>query len=225
MIARRSRPERLMILIGQFDSPFVRRVGIALRWYGQAFEHRPYAVFRDAQLIAEFNPLRKVPTLVLDDGTVLTESFVCLEHIDERAATEHGEDWDRLLLPRHGGLRMDGLRLCGLATGTMDKMVTLIYGRLVYEQRDDAWIERCTRQVLDTLGYLDQVIAHRTGPYLVGPRLSHADVAVCCAYTLAREALPDLLASQANPALRTHAERLESMPEFAATHQAFVINR
>lgn len=75
-----------MILIGQFDSPFVRRVGIALRWYDWTFEHRPHAVFRDEQLIAEFNPLRKVPTLVLDDGTVLTESFVCLEYIDELAA-------------------------------------------------------------------------------------------------------------------------------------------
>lgn len=214
-----------MILIGQFDSPFVRRVGIALRWYGQAFEHRPYAVFRDEERIAEFSPLRKVPTLVLDDGTVLTESFVCLEHIDERAATEHGEDWDRLLLPRRGDSRLEGLRLCGFAAGTMDKMVTLIYERLVREQRDDAWIGRCTRQVLDTLGYLDGVRAERAGPFILGPRLSHADIAVSCAYTLASEALPDLLAARGLPALRAHAERLESMPEFRATRQAFVINR
>ena len=30
-----------MILIGRYDSPFVRRVGIALTLYGMAFEHRP----------------------------------------------------------------------------------------------------------------------------------------------------------------------------------------
>jgi glutathione S-transferase len=30
-----------MILIGQYDSPFVRRVGIALTLYGMKFEHRP----------------------------------------------------------------------------------------------------------------------------------------------------------------------------------------
>ena len=214
-----------MILIGQFDSPFVRRVGIALRWYGQAFDHRPYAVFRDEKLIAEFNPLRKVPTLVLDDGTVLTESFVCLEHIDERAATEHGEDWDRLLLPRRGDPRIEGLRLCGFATGAMDKMVTLIYERLVRDRRDDAWIGRCTRQVLDTLAYLDGVRADRTDLFLAGARLGHADIAVSCAYTLASEALPDLLAARDFPALRAHAERLETMPEFSATRQAFVVNR
>jgi len=34
-----------MILIGQYDSPFVRRVGIALTLYGLAFEHRPWSTF------------------------------------------------------------------------------------------------------------------------------------------------------------------------------------
>jgi len=214
-----------MILIGQFDSPYVRRVGIALRWYGYAFEHRPYGTFRDAELIAKFNPLRKVPTLVLDDGTVLTESFVCLEHIDERAATEHGEDWNRLLLPRRGAVRLDGLRLTGFITGAMDKMVTLIYERNVRDQRADAWIERCTQQLLDTLAYLERERAARAGPYLVGSALSHADIALSCAHTLASEALPDMLAAHALPALRAHAERFESLPELAATRQAFVITR
>lgn len=214
-----------MILIGQFDSPFVRRVGIALRWYGLEFEHRPHAVFRDEALIAEFNPLRKVPTLVLDDGRVLTESSVCLEYADDRAATDHGEDWSRLLVARRGDARIDVLRLCGVATGTMDKMVILIYERLVRERRDDAWIRRCTRQVLDSFMYLESVCASRAGLYLAGPGLSHADIAVACAYTLANEALPDLLAARDLPALRAYAGQLESKTEFASTHQAFVINR
>ena len=54
-----------MILIGQYDSPFVRRVGIALRLYGMPFEHRPWSTFGDADWIAPINPLRRVPTLVL----------------------------------------------------------------------------------------------------------------------------------------------------------------
>ena len=41
-----------MILIGQYDSPFVRRVGIALRLYGMGFEHRPWSVFGQAAEIA-----------------------------------------------------------------------------------------------------------------------------------------------------------------------------
>ena len=63
-----------MILIGQFDSPFVRRVGIALRLYALPFEHRPWSTFGDADCLGAYNPLRRVPTLVLDDGEVLIES-------------------------------------------------------------------------------------------------------------------------------------------------------
>src|SRR5689334_4796165 len=55
-----------MILIGQYDSPFVRRVAIALRIYGMAYEHRPWSVFGNADDIAVYNPLRRVPTLVAD---------------------------------------------------------------------------------------------------------------------------------------------------------------
>jgi glutathione S-transferase len=73
-----------MILIGQFDSPFVRRVGIALRLYDLPFEHRPWSTFGDADKIAPYNPLRRVPTLLLDDGEVLIESTAILDHLDEK---------------------------------------------------------------------------------------------------------------------------------------------
>ena len=63
-----------MILIGQYDSPFVRRVAIAFRLYAMAYEHRPWSTFGDAERIAQYNPLRRVPALVLDDGEVLIES-------------------------------------------------------------------------------------------------------------------------------------------------------
>jgi glutathione S-transferase len=50
-----------MILIGQYDSPFVRRVAIALRRCGMAYEHRPWSVFGEAEKLAPYNPLRRVP--------------------------------------------------------------------------------------------------------------------------------------------------------------------
>ena len=55
-----------MFLIGQYDSPFVRRTAIAMRLYGVAFEHRPWSTFGEGDKIAPYNPLRRVPTLVLD---------------------------------------------------------------------------------------------------------------------------------------------------------------
>src|SRR6478735_8183187 len=72
-----------MFLIGQYDSPFVRRVAIALRLYGLPFEHRPWSTFGDADKIAPYNPLRRVPTLVLDSGEALIESTAILDYLDE----------------------------------------------------------------------------------------------------------------------------------------------
>ncbi len=80
--------ERAVILIGQYDSPFVRRVAIALRLYGMPFEHRPWSVFGDADALAAYNPLKRVPTLVLDDGDVLIDSAIILDWLDEVAGPE-----------------------------------------------------------------------------------------------------------------------------------------
>jgi glutathione S-transferase len=49
-----------MILIGQYDSPFVRRVAVALQHYALAYEHRPWSVWAQAEEIARFNPHEKV---------------------------------------------------------------------------------------------------------------------------------------------------------------------
>src|SRR3954467_7972381 len=72
-----------MILIGQYDSPFVRRVAIALRLYNLPFEHRPWSTFSEADKIAPYNPAFRVPTLVLDNGEALLDSMVILDYLDE----------------------------------------------------------------------------------------------------------------------------------------------
>ena len=125
-----------MILIGQYDSPFVRRVAIALRLYGGAFEHRPWSTFGDADKIAPFNPLRRVPTLVRDDGVVLIESSAILDWLDEQAS-------DAALLPRAGETRRAQLHVCALGQGLAEKSVALLYERVLHEQTSDVWTMRC----------------------------------------------------------------------------------
>jgi glutathione S-transferase len=101
---------RPMLLIGQYDSPFVRRVAIALTLYELPYEHKPWSVWADADALARYNPLRRVPTLVLDDGTALFESSAILDYLDDSVGLE------RALLPRTGFARREGLRICALAT-------------------------------------------------------------------------------------------------------------
>ena len=139
-----------MILIGQYDSPFVRRVAIALHHYGLPFEHRPWSVWADAEKIAQHNPLRRVPTLLLDDGSALVETFAILDSIDELAPN------GRALVPPQGVARRDVLRVAALAGGIADKSVTLLYSALDLMQPSQIWSERCKQQILDSLSLLER---------------------------------------------------------------------
>ena len=116
-----------MLLIGQYDSPFVRRVGIALTIYEMAFEHAPWSTFGEADKIAKYNPLRRVPTLVLDDGAVLMDSASILMVLDGMAGPE------RAVLARPGEDGLHSLRIAAMAAGVADKGVSLLYERVLRE--------------------------------------------------------------------------------------------
>jgi glutathione S-transferase len=205
-----------MILIGQYDSPFVRRVAVTLRCYGLSYEHRAWSVWGDAEKIAVYNPLRRVPTLVLDDGSALSDSFVIIDALDELVGA------DRALLPRSGPLRREGLRLTALATGLADKAVSLLYERLFRGAPAQVWLDRCTRQVIDTLGVLETDRASRLTPFWLGPNLSHLDVAFTCAYRFTREAHPSLFDPARFPALEAQAAQCERLEPFSAVVQPIV---
>src|SRR5438309_8342525 len=126
-----------MFLIGQYDSPFTRRVAIALRLYGLAFEQQPWSTFAEGDKIAPYNPLRRVPTLVLNDGEALIESPAILDYLDELV----GEA--KALIASRGPERRKHLKICALATGLGDKSVSLVYERVLRKQQLTLWVARC----------------------------------------------------------------------------------
>ena len=197
-----------MFLIGQYDSPFVRRVAIALRLYGLAFEHRPWSTFGDADKIAPYNPLRRVPTLVLDDGEALIESMIILDYLDDLVGP------DKAMLPRVGAERRKHLRICALASGLGDKAVSLLYERVLRKEQLALWVERCQAQIGDVLKVLEAERAKVTTPYWLGDRIGHADVAVACVVRFTGEAHPQLFDASRYPALSAHAERCEALAPF-----------
>jgi glutathione S-transferase len=205
-----------MILIGQYDSPFVRRVGIALRLYGLPFEHRPWSTFSDAEQVARYNPLRRVPTLVLDDGEALIESGAILDHLDELAGPETA------LIVRSGPERRKALKVCALATGLADKAVSLFYERALHTQTSQTWTERCATQISGVLDALEADRAARPTPWWFGPSIGHADIAVACALRFTGEAHPGIVDSARWPALTAHSARCEALEPFREIQQAFV---
>jgi glutathione S-transferase len=205
-----------MILIGQYDSPFVRRVAIALRLYGLDYEHRPWSTFGDADRIAAFNPLRRVPTLVLDDGEALIESGAILDYLDERVGPS------RAMIAESGAARRHALKICALATGLADKAVSLVYERVLHEAISDQWIARCQAQIGDVLGVLEASRAAITTRFWFGDAIGHPDIAVACALRFTREAHAGLFDEQRWPTLTAHATTCEALPAFRAVVQQFI---
>jgi glutathione S-transferase len=204
-----------MILIGQYDSPFVRRVAIALRLYGLAFEHRPWSTFGDADKIAPYNPLRRVPTLVLDDGEVLIESTAILDHLDELVGPA------KAMIAENGPRRREALKVCALATGLGDKAVSLVYERLLHREKSEVWMARCQTQISGVLDALEADRAGRKSAFWFGEKIGHADIAVACVLRFTGEAHASVFDAKRWPALAAHAARCEALPPFCEIAQPF----
>jgi glutathione S-transferase len=201
-----------MILVGQYDSPFVRRVAVALNLLGLGYEHRPWSTFGDADRLAALNPMRRVPALVLDDGQVPIESAAILDHLDEIA----GEA--RLFAPS-GPARRVMLRVCALATGLCDKMVSLLYERLLHDEASEALVARCSAQIQGALAALEGARADCATPFWFRATPGHSDIAVACALRFLAEAHPGLHEAAERPHLAAHAAACEAMPAFASVVQ------
>ena len=205
-----------MILIGQYDSPFVRRVGIALTLYGIAFEHRPWSVFGDAEKIAPFNPLIRVPTLVLENGTSLIESHSILDYLDSLVPAE------RAMFPREEPARPQALKVAALATGLAEKAVSLFYEQRLHAHVSDVWVNRCKTQINATLAVLEADRSARATEYWFGPSIGHADIVVATMLRFVNEAHAGLVSMQDYPALNRHATTLEALPAFQSIKQEFI---
>ena len=207
-----------MILIGQYDSPFVRRVAIALRLYGIAFEHKPWSVFGDGEKIAPYNPLMRVPTLVMDDGEVLIESAAILDALDQMAGP------GRAMMPASGDLRRRAQKVCALASGIADKAVSLGYERYVHKRESEVWVERCLSQIAGSLGQLEASRAQQKAEWWFGPSIGHADIVVGTTLRFLGDAHAGLFdLAEGWPLLAAHAAKCEALEPFRELQQPFTV--
>jgi len=205
-----------MILIGQYDSPFVRRVGIALTLYDLPFRQEPWSVFGDADKIRPYNPLVRVPTLVLDDGAVLIESHIILDYLDSLVPA------GRAMFPAAEPARREALKIAALAAGLGDKAVSLFYEQRLHQEVSDIWVQRCRAQIGGVLAALEADRARRPGDYWFGSLIGHADIAVAAVLRFIAEAHPGIAPMADYPALAAHAAGMEALPVFKKIAQPFI---
>ena len=203
-----------MLLVGQYDSPFVRRVAVSMHMLGLPFRHNTLSVFKDAEAMRIFNPLGRVPSLVLSGGPdnhqeVLIESGAILDHLDETVGPA------RALLPPAGVARRDALRMIAMATGGMDKAVAIVYERLLRPAtaRHQPWEARCQMQLSEALGYLEK---QPLAALLASGKTPQAAITAACLIGFLNLRVPDTFPAGRYPALEKLSAQAEALPAFHA---------
>ena len=198
-----------MQLIGMLDSPYVRRVAIAMIIAKTPFIHRPISLFRHIDQFSKLNPLLKAPTLLTDDGATLMDSNVILDYlacVDPRVAA---------LTPSNRTQRLSALRATGVALTVMEKAVQRQYERMLRpaEKRHEPWVDRVIGQLTAGLSTLD---AELPGSGWIGDDLGLADITAACAFGFTRALLADIVETGPYRNLGAFCARAEALPAFRA---------
>lgn len=148
-----------MILVGRYASPFVRRVGVVLQTLGIPYEHKVLSTAKDVEAIKRYNPIAKVPVLVLDDGEHLIESAAIIEAILEMTPGQK-------LLALNGAARRHTLQHCAIMTSGLDKSIQIIYEPLKRpaEKVHEPFLEGLRAQVRASLEILEDLASKGTFP-------------------------------------------------------------
>lgn len=194
-----------MILVGQYDSPFVRRVAISLRVLGFTYEHDTRSVFSDFDSMRTTNPLGRIPSLSLDSGETLIDSAAILDWLDREVGPE------RALTPASGPARTRAMQLIALATGGIEKFGAENYESIIRPEayRWPYWIARLHTQGLGALTALERE------DWGAKPPLDQVQISTGC--LLGYLALTQPTTLHDFPKLSAFWDRCTAMPEYIAT--------
>ncbi len=201
-----------MQLVGMFDSPYVRRTAISLRLLGIPFVHRPVSVFSTFEQFRQINPVVKAPTLVCDDGTVLMDSTLIIDHAQATSG--------RSLMPTDAAGRLRALCVIGLALAACEKTVQIVYEHNLRpaEKLHRPWVDRVQGQLAAAYTALEHEVA--TAPLSADERtITQAGISTAVAWAFTQLLLPDAIDAGAFPVLAAYSARAEGLPAFAAAPQ------
>ena len=162
----------MLVLRSSTTSPFARKIRIAISILGLEDEIRIDSAdtLDPNDSVRQQNPLGKIPTLVLEDGSALFDSRVILEYLDGWAGGGH-------ILPPPGAARLEALRLQALADGILDAGILRVYeGRFrPAEKHEPKWIDHQTGKMSRALAALEKA------PPAFGPMLHVGHITLACA--------------------------------------------
>jgi glutathione S-transferase len=195
-----------MKLIASFTSPYARKVRIVMAEKRIECEFAEENVWSADTKVGLYNPLGKVPVLVLDDGVSLYDSRVITEYLDGITPVSR-------LIPESGRERAMVKRWEALGDGITDAGIAIFLEKKRPEaQQSGEWMARQRGKIEAAIAAAARDLGDRD--YCHGVSITIADITMACALLWLEFRLPDLKWRESHPNLKSWIERLETRQSF-----------
>jgi glutathione S-transferase len=197
-------------LFGSPGSPFARKVRVLLDEKRIPHEYIVARGSAPGSPVPQYNPLAKVPTLVLDDGRGLYDSPVIIEYLDSLGTGPK-------LIPEPFAERIEVKRWEALGDGIAEATVAINHDlrEPKEKQHPAAWHERQRLKIDRGLATMEKDLGK--SEFCFGGRFTLADIAAGYALSYLDFALPELEWRTSHPSLAKLAERLFARKSFSGT--------
>jgi len=151
----------------------------------------------------------KAPTLITDDGVVLMESTLILEHIAEIAP--------RRLMPADRAGHERALRQVGLALAACEKSVSVVYecNQRPAEKQHQPWLDRMGGQLVAAYRALEE---EASPDWFTGEELMQPQITCAVAWRFTQHMVSELVPQADFPKLAVLSARAEKLQPFRETN-------
>lgn len=196
-------------LISATPSPFSRKVRIALAEKGLPVELMTEVPWDGTTSTPQYNPLEKLPVLILEDGASVYDSSHILEFLELKYP-------EPPLLPRAADGILAAKRLDVLCNGVCDALVLLFFERMRGEAKQSPqWMARQRRKIDGGVREIARLIGTRD--YAVGDRFGLGDIAAATAVGYVSLRDPEMPWRAQYPDLAAFSDRMERRSSFKAS--------
>lgn len=199
-----------MKLYASRTSPYARKVRVVMAEKKIECQLIEEDVWSPETRIGQYNPLGKVPCLVMEDGAAIFDSRVIVEYVDTLTPVSR-------LIPQGGRERLEVRCWEALADGLLDAalLVRLEATQREPHERSERWVQRQRGKIDAALVAMAHGLADR--PFCTGTHYSLADVAVGCALSYLDFRFPDIAWRERHPNLAALEEKLAKRQSFIDT--------
>ncbi|MDF3837224.1 glutathione S-transferase N-terminal domain-containing protein [Cupriavidus basilensis] len=199
-----------MKLYASQTSPYARKVRVVMAEKKIDYQMVEVDVWSPDTTIGQFNPLGKVPCLVMEDGGAIFDSRVIVEYVDTLTPVSR-------MIPQAGRERVEVRCWEALADGLLDAalLARLEHTQREPEQRSERWVKRQLGKIDAAVAAIADGLADR--PWCSGNHYSLADVAVGCALSYLDFRFPEIAWRERHPRLAAYQDKLGKRQSFIDT--------